>query len=65
MLVRRGMKMEDVLAVRDDLEKVYEEGYEGKVYEEYEGEAQYGGVLCVGVVDGVVDCVEVGDLAAC
>lgn len=65
MLVRKGMKMEDVLAVRDDLVKVYEEEYKGKVYEEYEGEAQYDGVLCVGVVNGVVDCVEVGDLAAC
>ena len=54
MMVRRGMKMAEVLKVRADMVKVDEEVYGGVLVEEYEGVADDGSVLCVEVEDGVV-----------
>lgn len=54
MMIRKGMKMEEVLAVRKDMMKIFEEEWDGVLFEEYEGEANDGLVLCVDVEDGVV-----------
>lgn len=54
MMVKVGMKMVEVLAVRKDFVKVSEEMLDEVLYEDYEGEAEDGSVLCVEVADGVV-----------
>ena len=54
MMIRRGMKMVDVLTVREDMHKVSEEEWDGVLFEGYEGNADDGSVLCVDVEDGVV-----------
>ena len=54
MMIRKGMKMEDVLAVREDIKKVSEEEWDGVLFEGYEGLSEDGGVLCIDAEDGVV-----------
>ena len=54
MMIRRGMKMVEVLAVREDMKKVSEDEWNGVLYEEYEGNADDGSILCVDVKDGIV-----------
>ena len=54
MMIRKGMKIEKVFAVREDMKKVSEEEWDGVLFEAYEGEAEDGSILCVDVEDGVV-----------
>ena len=46
MMVKRGMKIEDVLKVREDIKMVD--------VDEYEGISEDGGVLCIETEDGIV-----------
>ena len=54
MMIRKGMKMAEVLEVRKDMVKVSEDEWEGILCEAYEGKAEDGAILCVDVEDGVV-----------
>ena len=54
MFVKVGMEMAEVLAVRTDLQFVSVEEWEGETWEEWEGVAEDGALLCVEVTDGVV-----------
>ena len=55
MMIRKGMRIDEVLEVRTDVVKVSEEEWNGELLESYEGIADDGEVLCIDVVDGVVD----------
>ena len=54
MMIRRGMEMAEVLKIRKDMHKVVEEVVDGIKFEDYEGKAEDGSVLCVEVENGMV-----------
>ena len=54
MMVKVGMEIAEVLKVREDVHKVSEEMLDGVLFEDYEGEAYDGAILCIEVEEGVV-----------